>query len=128
MGFQNDLVKINRKRINNTIRKKVETQRRLWYCTFIINVFSLLNSSEPISSFVDSFIIPFPDDSDFNEKIVMDNNGLPSNNKNNNIGYQINDIEHINGTASIKAKGRKKRTDKKSDYELNLSTYSKYIK
>jgi len=75
MKFQYDSLKNNENEINLKIKPLLNVQRRLWYCTYILKVFSLLNSNIPITSFIDSYLVPFPDDDEiFNEEITTSTN------------------------------------------------------
>ncbi|ORX52575.1 hypothetical protein BCR36DRAFT_403817 [Piromyces finnis] len=83
MRFQYDSLSNMQKQLNLKLKASLNFHRRLWYCTYILNVFSLLNSTIPIASFVDNYLVPFPDDDkEFNEEITIPNNYI--NQKRNN--------------------------------------------
>lgn len=97
MKFQYDSLKNNENEINLKIKPLLNVQRRLWYSTYILQVFSLLNSNIPISSFIDSYLVPFPDDDEsFNEQISLPNNfnqmknDYMNRNSMNNMNYELN--------------------------------------
>ncbi|OUM67745.1 hypothetical protein PIROE2DRAFT_58542 [Piromyces sp. E2] len=98
MRFQYDSLKNNQESVDSKVNPILNIQRRLWYCTYILHVFSLLNSNIPITSFIDNYLVPFPnDDKEFNEEIAIPNNyGNPMNNnymnKNpmNDYNYDLN--------------------------------------
>jgi len=93
MRFQYDSLSNSKKPQNEKIKTILNIQRRLWYCTYILHVFSLLNSNIPITSFIDSYLVPFPDDDkNFNEEITMNN--INNNNNNYSNGNSMNDYNY----------------------------------
>jgi len=92
MRFQYDSLINSENTINLKMKPILNIQRRLWYCTYILHVFSLLNSNIPITSFIDSFLVPFPDDDkSFNEEITIPNNNMNNNYSN---GNSMNDYNY----------------------------------
>ena len=92
MRFQYDSLRNSKEPINLKMKPILNIQRRLWYCTYILHVFSMLNSNIPITSFIDSFLVPFPDDDkSFNEEITIPNNNMNNNYSN---GNSMNDYNY----------------------------------
>jgi len=83
MRFQYDTLQNDQDTMNPKIKHILNIQRRLWYCTYILHVFSLLNSNIPITSYIDNYLVPFPDDDeDFNEEITLSHNQMNENSMN----------------------------------------------
>jgi len=83
MRFQYDTLQNDQDTMNPKIKHIINIQRRLWYCTYILHVFSLLNSNIPITSYIDNYLVPFPDDDeDFNEEITLSHNQMNENSMN----------------------------------------------
>ncbi|ORX82134.1 hypothetical protein BCR32DRAFT_267836 [Anaeromyces robustus] len=93
MRFQYDSLKNTQEALNLKIKPILNIQRRLWYCTYILHVFSLLSSNMPIASFIDSYLVPFPDDDEnFNEEISLPHqikNDYMNRNSLNNYNYEL---------------------------------------